>query len=206
MPATYVGLWEPLRELLASTREAQVRGFGPSFFSLATKGGRCEACQGTGERRVDLALLPEVVLPCEVCEGRRFAADVRTIRWKGRSPDEILASRIDEAATFLAGHPKLDAILRVLRACGLGDVPLGQPTSALSGGEAQRLALARELLRAGSPQDTLYLLDAPTVGLHPADVQQLLGVLSQLVDQGGTVWAATHDPAFAAIADVTVAL
>ena len=206
MPATYVGLWEPLRELLASTREAQVRGFGPSFFSLATKGGRCEACQGTGERRVDLALLPEVVLPCDVCEGRRFAADVRTIRWKGRSPDEILASRIDEAATFLAGHPKLDAILRVLRACGLGDVPLGQPTSALSGGEAQRLALARELLRAGSPQDTLYLLDAPTVGLHPADVQQLLGVLSQLVDQGGTVWAATHDPAFAAIADVTVAL
>jgi excinuclease ABC subunit A len=205
-PATYTGVWDLVRELLAATREAQIRGFNASFFSLAVKGGRCEACQGTGVRRVDLQVLPDVWLPCETCGGRRFAADVREVRWKGLSPDELLDLTIAEASPILGGHPKIDAILRVLRDVGLGYVPLGLPTAELSGGEAQRLALARELLRAGAPEGALYLVDGPTLGLHPADVAVLLHVLRRLVEQGGTVWAATHDPAFAAASDAIVDL
>ncbi len=206
MPATYLGIWDLMRDLLAATREAQIRGFPPSFFSLNVKGGRCEACQGSGERRIELQILPDLYVPCEVCGGRRFAADVREVRWKGRSPDELLELRGDEAFALLSGHPKLENILRAMHDVGLGYVPLGISTAALSGGEAQRLALARELVAAGRPEGTLYLLDAPTVGLHPADVAALLGALRRLADQGGTVWCATHDAAFAAACDVVIPL
>jgi excinuclease ABC subunit A len=207
MPATVLGLWDLVRELLASTREARVRGFDAGMFSLAVKGGRCEACGGTGRQSVDLGVLPEVELPCVVCEGRRFAADVRTITWKGHSADQLLALGAEAAGPILGGHPKIDPILRVLRDVGLGYVPLGMPVSDLSGGESHRLALARELLRgAGRPGSTLYLLDGPTIGLHPADVATLLGALHGLADAGGTVWIATHDRALASACDEIVEL
>jgi excinuclease ABC subunit A len=207
-PATYSGLWDVLRELLAATAEARVRGLDASFFSLAAKGGRCEACQGNGSRKVDLGPLPEVWVPCEVCHGRRFTADVLEVTWKGLSADRILELSVDAAHPVLAGHPRLDGILRTLSSVGLGYVQLGQPAWALSGGEAQRLRLARELVRATrtTGAGTLFLLDDPSVGLHPADVAVLLGVLRKLVDEGATVWMATADAALAKAADARVVL
>lgn len=207
-PATYTGLWDVVRRLLASTREAQIRGLGASAFSLNVKGGRCEACRGTGTQRFELELLPDLLLTCPVCEGRRFTGDVREVRWKGHGPDELLALRVDEARALLGGHPRLDATLRALSDVGLGYVPLGQPAHTLSGGEAHRLRLARELARTagGGGEGALYLIDDPTVGLHPADVAVLLEVLQRLVDQGGTVWFSTHDRALAERADWCIEL
>lgn len=207
-PATYTGLWEVVRELLASTREAQIRGLDASHFSLNVKGGRCEACQGTGERRVELDLLPDVYLVCPVCDGRRFTGDVLEVRWKGLAPDEILGLTVEEAHPVLAGHPKLDVALRALMDVGLGYVPLGQPTHTLSGGEAHRLRLARELARAARSgvAGTLYLVDDPTSGLHPADVAALLEVFRQLVREGGTVWMATHHTPLTEVVDWQIVL
>jgi excinuclease ABC subunit A len=180
----------------------------PGFFSLARPGGRCEPCKGTGLRRVDLGLLPDVWLPCDVCEGRRYAADVLEVRWKGRNADEILAMRAEEAWAFLAGHPRLEASLRALVDVGLAYVPLGQPGHTLSGGEAQRLRLARELARANrmGGEGVLYVIDDPTTGLHPADVAALLALLRRLVAEGGTVWLATHDEALVLACDAVVRL
>ncbi|MBX2799071.1 MAG: hypothetical protein KTR31_15450 [Myxococcales bacterium] len=207
-PATYVGLWDVLRELLAATRESRVRGLSASTFSLNTKGGRCAACAGSGEEVMNLGPLPDLVLPCRVCEGRRFEQDVLEVRWKGLDPSEILALRAAEAQVLLAGHPHLDRALRALVRVGLGYVPLGQATRTLSGGEAMRLSLARELSRAArrGAADTVYLLDDPTTGLHPQDVAHLLQLLRELVDDGATVWMATSDEALAAVADVRVEL
>ncbi len=205
VPATFLGLWDLVRELLASTREAKVRGFNAGMFSLAVKGGRCEACLGTGRQTIDLGVLPAVEVPCAVCEGRRFAADVRSVTWKGHSADQLLDLGAEAAGPILGGHPRIDPILRVLRDVGLGYLPLGMPLNTLSGGESHRLALARELLRGvGRAGSTLYLLDGPTIGLHPADVATLLTALHGLVDAGGTVWLATHDRALAAACDATV--
>lgn len=205
-PATWVGAWEVLRTLFAATREAQVRGLDAGAFSLNQPGGRCEACKGTGEKRVDLDLLADVFLPCPTCDGARFAGDALEVRWKGRNPSEILDLRVDEALPFLAGHPKLERSLRALQEVGLGYVPLGQPAHTLSGGETQRLRLARELARADAAEGVLILLDDPTRGLHPADVVDLVGVLRRFCDRGGTVWVATSDLTLAAAADHTVAL
>jgi excinuclease ABC subunit A len=207
-PATYSGLWTIMRSLLAATQEARVRGLPPSAFSLNVKGGRCEACGGTGVRQVEVELFADVALPCGVCDGRRFMADVLQIRWKGHAADELLALTGDQAHVLLAGHPKLEAILRALRDVGLGYVPLGLSTDALSGGEANRLKLARELARArrGSAEGVLYVLDHPSRGLHPADVDRLVALLQLLVDEGASVWMATHDPALVAAADHVVAL
>lgn len=196
MPATYVGMWEVMRPLLAATQEAQVRGFSATSFSLNATGGRCEACLGQGERRVELGFLPPVHLVCDVCEGRRFARDVLEVTWKGRSAAELLAMTAAEAHVVLAGHPKLERALRALGDVGLGYVALGQPTRTLSGGEARRLKLARELSRAyrRGAEDTVFLLDAPAVGLHAEDVHGLASLCERLVEQGATIVMATHDP------------
>jgi excinuclease ABC subunit A len=206
--ATFTGLWDVLRDLLAQTAEAKVRGLSAGSFSLAVKGGRCEACKGSGVRRIDLQWLPDVFLPCPVCDGRRFAADVLGVRWKGLAPDELLALPVAEARPVLAGHPELEAVLRALDEVGLGYLPLGQAGHTWSGGEAQRLLLARELARANrrGAEGALFVLDDPTVGLHPADVAVLLRLLRRLVDEGATVWLATHDPALAAACDARVHL
>jgi len=207
-PATYLGIWDVLRELLAATREGRIRGLNAGTFSLNTRGGRCEACRGTGERVVSLGPLPDVVQSCPVCGGRRFEADVLDVRWKGLDASELLALPASDARTLLGGHPRLDALLRAMVRVGLGYVPLGQPNHTLSGGEARRLALARELARAArrGAEDTVYLLDEPGTGLHPADVEQLVKLLRELCDDGATVWMATSDPALAAAADSTAPL
>jgi excinuclease ABC subunit A len=205
-PASYSGLWDVVRDLLSSTREAQVRGLPARFFSLNVKGGRCEACRGTGQQRVDLALLPDVFLVCPVCEGRRFNRDVLQVRWKGHAADEILALTVDEALALLAGHPRLEGALRALHDVGLGYVRLGQPASTLSGGEVHRLKLARELARVarGGVEGTVFLVDDPTAGLHPHDVASLMVLLRRLVSDGGTVWMATHHEGLANGADFQI--
>lgn len=193
--ATFVGAWSVLRELLAATTEAKIRGLSASHFSLATSGGRCEACKGQGEIRVDLGLLPPVWLPCEVCDGRRFHEDVLDIRWKGHSAARLLDLEAVAAWRLLAGHPKLDRTLRGLVDVGLGYVPLGQSTGSLSGGEAARLRLARELGRSRrGVEDALVLVDGPTDGLHPADARAQVELLHHLAAAGATVVTASHDP------------
>ncbi len=199
---TYVGVWGVLRSLLAQTEEARVRGFDASTFSLNVRGGRCEACKGDGVLRVALEALPDVEVGCEVCGGRRFARDVLDVRWRGLDPSQLLEADAATLRPILSGHPKLEAGLGALVRAGLGYVPLGMATDALSGGEARRLALARELVR--RPSGVLYLLDDTTVGLHRADVQGLIEVMQELVEAGGTVWLATHDDEVAACADHVV--
>jgi excinuclease ABC subunit A len=207
-PATYVGLWDVVRELLASTGDAAVRGLSASAFSLNAPGGRCEACKGTGEQLVELGPLPDLVQTCPVCEGRRFQRDVLEVRWKGVNAAELLAMPADEARPLLAGHPRLEEALRALVRVGLGYVPLGQPVHTLSGGEARRLVLARELARAHrrGAEDTVYLLDDPTVGLHPQDTAVLVRLLRELTDEGATVWLATVDALLIGAADRVVHL
>jgi excinuclease ABC subunit A len=191
--ATYVGIWETIRELLAATTEARVRGLDAASFSLNLRGGRCEACRGLGVVHVDLTVLPEVSMPCEVCEGRRFARDVLEVRYKGLDAGQMLGLSADDALGRLAGHPRVEDGLRALREVGLGYVRLGQPTDTLSGGEAQRLKLARELMRAlrSGGEGALFLLDEPALGLHPADVATLMALFGRLVATGGTVVLAT---------------
>lgn len=207
-PATYLGLWDVMRDLYASTSEAQVRGLSASHFSLHVRGGRCEACKGLGAVRVEMELLADVLVPCDVCEGRRFARDVLEVRWKGLSPGDVLELTGDEARARLAGHPRLEEALRALHEVGLGYLRLGQPTDTLSGGEVRRLKLARELVRAFrlGGEDALYLLDDPTVGLHPEDAAELHRLLSSLVRAGATVVVATHHLPLIAGCDAVVRL
>jgi excinuclease ABC subunit A len=208
LPATFIGVWDVLRDLLAATREGQVRGIEPGALSLARAGARCEACHGLGEKRIDLEVLPDVWVPCDVCGGRRFQQDALALRYKGLAPDELLDLSASEALVRLAGHPKLEGPLRAMVDVGLGYLPLGQPGHTWSGGELQRLRVARELSRASSRggAGTLYCLDDPTVGLHPTDVAGLLDLLRRLTDEGATVWLATGDPALAEAADHTITL
>ena len=206
--ATFTGLWSILRSLLAQTVEAKVRGLTAAAFSVNKPGGRCEACKGSGEQVVDLQWLPDVYLPCDVCGGRRFTGDVLAIRWKGLAADELLALSATDARALLSGHPDLEARLRALVDVGLGYMTLGQPGHTWSGGEARRLLFAKELARANrrGADGTLFVLDDPTVGLHPQDTEHLLALLQRLVEQGATVWMATHDDAVADNADVVDAL
>ncbi|MCO4743858.1 MAG: hypothetical protein KC912_03655 [Proteobacteria bacterium] len=206
--ATYSGLWDVMRPLLAATREARIRGFTASSFSVNAKGGRCESCKGSGLRRVQLKLLPDVFLRCPVCDGRRFAADVLDVRWKGLSADELLQGCASDLLPILAGHPHLENHLRALVDVGLGYLPLGQPGHTLSGGEAQRLKLARELARAvkRGAEGTLLVLDDPSVGLHPVDTEVLVRLLDRLADSGATVWMASHHRGLVDWADVELPL
>ncbi|MCA9493731.1 MAG: AAA family ATPase, partial [Myxococcales bacterium] len=207
-PATYVGLWDVMRDLLSQTKDAQVRALTGSAFSLTTTGGRCEACKGTGEHTIELGPLPDVVQPCPVCAGKRFQGDVLEVRWKGLNAAELLALDAGRALPILAGHPRLESALQALIRVGLSYVPLGQPLRTLSGGESRKLALARELSRAArrGADDVLVLLDDPSTGLHPTDVVHLVGLLRELIDEGATVWAASHDPLLVAAADAVVRL
>lgn len=206
--ATYVGLWDVVRELLAQTKDAQVRALPASAFSLHTAGGRCEACKGTGERWIDLGPLPEVVETCPVCRGARFQADVLEVRWKGLHAAELLALDAERALPVLAGHPRLESGLGALLRAGLGYVPLGQTLASLSGGESRRLLIARELARAArrGGDDVLVLLDDPTVGLHPDDVVAMARLFHELVAEGSTVWCASAEPLLVAAADAVVRL
>ncbi|HVI03347.1 MAG TPA: excinuclease ABC subunit UvrA [Enhygromyxa sp.] len=191
-PATYTGVFTELRNLYAQTNEARVRGFGPARFSFNVKGGRCEHCHGEGLRRIEMHFLPDVWVTCRVCQGQRYDRETLAITFRGKNIAQALELSVSDAVEFFFNHPSLRAKLEVLRDVGLGYITLGQSATTLSGGEAQRIKLARELARRRGGNG-LYILDEPTTGLHFDDVRQLLEVLERVVDEGNTVVVIEHD-------------
>ena len=191
-PATYTGLFTPIRELFAGTQEARSRGYQPGRFSFNVKGGRCEACQGDGVIKVEMHFLPDVYVPCDVCKGKRYNRETLEIKYKGKSIHEVLAMTVEEAREFFDAVPALARKLQTLMDVGLSYITLGQSATTLSGGEAQRVKLSRELSRRDTGQ-TLYILDEPTTGLHFHDIQQLLKVLHELRNNGNTIVIIEHN-------------
>jgi excinuclease ABC subunit A len=191
-PATYTGLWAPLRELLAAVPEARLRGYLPGRFSFNVKGGRCEACEGAGIVQIEMHFLPDVYVQCEVCKGKRYNRETLEIHYKGHNVAEILEMTVDEALAFFSAVPSIRNKLQTLHDVGMGYIHLGQPATTLSGGEAQRVKLATELSKRATGQ-TLYILDEPTTGLHFDDVARLLEVLGRLVEAGNTVVVIEHN-------------
>ncbi len=191
-PATYAGVWGDIRDLFALTPEAKLRGYGKGRFSFNVKGGRCEACKGYGRKKVEMHFLPDVWVTCNVCKGSRFNNETLQIRYKGKSIADVLEMDVDQALAFFSNVPKISRILQTLADVGLGYIKLGQSALTLSGGEAQRVKLAKELARV-STGDTVYILDEPTTGLHFADIQKLLDVLHRLTDAGNTVIVIEHN-------------
>ena len=190
-PATYTGVFAPIRELFAMLPESRERGYRPGRFSFNVKGGRCEACQGDGLRRIEMNFLPDVYVLCEVCRGRRYNSETLAVRYKGYSISELLNLPVSDAFKLLENIPQIRQKLETLVDVGLGYIQLGQSATTLSGGEAQRIKLARELSRRQTGR-TLYILDEPTTGLHFDDVRKLLDVLQRLVDLGNTVLIIEH--------------
>ena len=191
-PATYTGLFNDIRELFASTQDAKTRGYGPGRFSFNTRGGRCEACQGDGLLKIEMHFLPDIYVPCEVCKGRRYNRETLEVRYKGKNIYEVLEMTVDEALPFFENLPKIYNRLKTLEEVGLGYVKLGQASTTLSGGEAQRVKLATELSKRSTGK-TIYSLDEPTTGLHSYDVQRLIDVLQKLVDAGNTIVVIEHN-------------
>ncbi len=191
-PATYTGVFTPIRQLFASLPEARARGYKPGRFSFNVRGGRCEACQGEGYIRIEMQFLPDVYVPCEVCKGRRYNRETLEVKFKGRSIADVLEMSVDQALELFRDIPVIRRKLQVLQDVGLGYIRLGQPATTLSGGEAQRIKLARELSKVATGR-TLYILDEPTVGLHYEDVRKLIQVLQRLVDKGNTVLVIEHN-------------
>jgi excinuclease ABC subunit A len=191
-PATYVGVFTPIRELFASTPEAKARGYKPGRFSFNVKGGRCESCYGDGIVQIEMHFLSDVYVPCEVCHGKRYNEDTLDIRYKGKNIYDVLEMTVEEALEFFENIPKISRKLQTLYDVGLSYIKLGQPATTLSGGEAQRVKLAKELSKT-STGNTLYLLDEPTTGLHFDDIKKLLSVLDRLTDAGNTVLVIEHN-------------
>ena len=191
-PATYTGVFNDIRDLFAKTADAKARGYGPSRFSFNVKGGRCEACSGDGLLKIEMHFLPDVYVPCDVCKGRRYNKETLEVRYKGKNIYEVLDMTVDEACEFFANVPKIARRLETMREVGLGYVKLGQSSTTLSGGEAQRAKLATELSKRSTGR-TIYILDEPTTGLHVADVHRLVDVRQKLVDAGNTVVVIEHN-------------
>jgi excinuclease ABC subunit A len=191
-PATYTGLFTPIRELFAATQEARARGYRPGRFSFNVKGGRCEACQGDGVLKVEMHFLPDIYVPCDVCKGRRYNRETLDIRYKGKTIHEVLELTVEDALPFFSAIPVLSRKLQTLIDVGLTYIKLGQNATTLSGGEAQRVKLARELSKRDTGK-TLYILDEPTTGLHFHDINQLLTVLHRLRDHGNTIIVIEHN-------------
>ncbi|MGH6860663.1 MAG: ATP-binding cassette domain-containing protein, partial [Phyllobacterium sp.] len=191
-PATYTGLFTPIRELYASMPEAKARGYLPGRFSFNVKGGRCEACQGDGVIKIEMHFLPDVYVQCDVCKGKRYNRETLEIHFKNKSIADVLDMTVEEGAEFFKAVPAIRDKLVTLQRVGLGYIHVGQQANTLSGGEAQRIKLAKELSRKATGR-TLYILDEPTTGLHFHDVAKLLEVLHELVDQGNTVVVIEHN-------------
>lgn len=191
-PATYVGLFTPIRELFASLPDAKARGYKPGRFSFNVKGGRCEHCQGDGTIKIEMHFLPDVYITCDVCKGKRFNRETLDIRYKGKNIHEVLEMTVEEAREFFSHIPSVKRKLDTLHSVGLDYIKLGQSALTLSGGEAQRVKLSLELSKRSTGK-TFYLLDEPTTGLHFADVKKLMEVLHQLVDMGNTVLLIEHN-------------
>ena len=191
-PATYTGLFNDIRDLFASTNDAKIRGYGPGRFSFNVKGGRCEACGGDGLVKIEMHFLADVYVPCEVCQGQRYNRETLEVRYKGKNIAQVLDMTAEEAVEFFENLPKIHRKAQTLVQVGLGYIKLGQSSTTLSGGEAQRVKLATELARVSTGQ-TIYILDEPTTGLHSADVHMLIDVLQQLVDAGNTVLVIEHN-------------
>jgi excinuclease ABC subunit A len=191
-PATYTGLFTPIRDLFAGTQEARARGYKPGRFSFNVKGGRCEACQGDGMIRVEMHFLPDIYVPCDVCKGRRYNRETLTVTYKGKSIHDVLQMTVEEALEFFEAVPSVARKLQTMVDVGLSYIQLGQSATTLSGGEAQRIKLAKELSKRDTGQ-TLYILDEPTTGLHFQDIELLLGVLHRLRDHGNTVVVIEHN-------------
>ena len=191
-PATYIGLWDDIRALFASTQEAKARGYAPGRFSFNVSGGRCEACKGDGQIKIEMHFLPDVYVPCEVCNGERYNRETLQVTYRGKNISEVLDMTVEDALAFFENIPGIRRKLQTLFDVGLGYIRLGQPATTLSGGEAQRVKLASELQKRQSGK-TFYILDEPTTGLHFEDVRQLLEVLQRLVDAGNTVLVIEHN-------------
>jgi len=204
-PATYTGLFAPIRELFALLPEAELRGYGKGRFSFNVKGGRCEGCRGDGIKKIEMHFLPDLYVTCQQCRGLRYNRETLEVRYRGKSIADVLDMTVNEALEFFGAHPRISRILQTLSDVGLGYIHLGQQAPTLSGGEAQRVKLSRELAKV-STGDTLYILDEPTTGLHFADIQMLLNVLNALVDRGNTVVVIEHNLDVIKVADYIVDL
>ncbi len=199
-PATYIGLWDDLRSLFASVPESKARGYSPGRFSFNVSGGRCEACRGDGQIKIEMHFLPDIYVPCEVCGGKRYNRETLEVTYRGKSISDVLDMSVTEALAFFGNIPQIKRKLQTLYDVGLGYVRLGQPATTLSGGEAQRVKLAKELHRRQTGK-TFYILDEPTTGLHFEDVRQLIDVLQRLVDSGNTVLVIEHNLDVIKVAD-----
>jgi excinuclease ABC subunit A len=204
-PATYTGVFDLIRKLLSMTREAKIRGYKSGRFSFNVKGGRCEDCRGQGTKKIEMHFLPDVYVTCQACRGKRYNPETLQVTYKGKNIAEILDMRIEESLDFFANFPTIMRILRTLNDVGLGYMQLGQSSTTLSGGEAQRVKLAAELGKAATGR-TLYLLDEPTTGLHFADIHNLLNVLGRLCDMGNTVVVIEHNLDVIKMADYIIDL
>ncbi|MDD5652440.1 MAG: ATP-binding cassette domain-containing protein, partial [Candidatus Moranbacteria bacterium] len=191
-PATYTGLFTPIRELFTLTKDAKARGYAPGRFSFNVPGGRCDNCKGEGFLKIEMQFMPDVYLPCDVCKGKRYNRETLEVRYKGKNISEVLKMTVSEAMEFFKNFPHIYDKLKVLNEVGLGYIELGQSATTLSGGEAQRVKLATELSK-NSRGHNLYILDEPTTGLHFDDVKKLLNILNRLVDQGNTVIVIEHN-------------
>jgi excinuclease ABC subunit A len=204
-PATYTALFTEIRTLFAATPESQIRGYKAGRFSFNISGGRCESCGGAGIKTIEMNFLPDVYVRCDSCDGKRYTRETLEIRFKGKSINDVLEMTIEEALTFFDKIPKINRILETLNSVGLGYIKLGQASTTLSGGEAQRIKLAAELAKKATGK-TIYILDEPSTGLHFEDIKLLLSVLQRLVDEGNTVVVIEHNLDMIKVADYIVDL
>ena len=199
-PATYTGVFTDIRELFAQTNDAKTHGYGAGRFSFNIKGGRCDACEGDGIKKIEMHFLPDIYVPCEVCKGKRYNRETLEVLYKGKSIYDVLEMTVDEGVVFFENHPKILRKLKTLQEVGLGYIKIGQPATTLSGGEAQRVKLSTELSKRATGR-TIYILDEPTTGLHTADVHKLIEVLQKLADTGNTVLVIEHNLNVIKVAD-----
>jgi excinuclease ABC subunit A len=202
-PATYTGMFDMIRDLFAATTDAKERGYKKGRFSFNVKGGRCEACSGDGILKVEMHFLPDVYVPCEVCGGKRYNRETLEVKYKGKSIYDVLEMTVEEALDFFKNVPRIFNKVQTLYDVGLGYIKLGQPSTTLSGGEAQRIKLATELSRRSTGK-TIYILDEPTTGLHFADVHKLVEILHRLTDEGNTVVVIEHNLDVIKVADYII--